>query len=225
MLAWIRRGYADHVAPGLRRLHLPPVPGVWAAVLAGLIVPFLLEVDAVPTELRPSLARRRLRAFRPEPVPVGPRGEILHDRPAFAWREVPDAHGYFFKLLTAEGSVYNTTEFVSGRRHLLEPPDRLQRGRRYTWWVQALDRDRRRLGEPVQVPFSVAKLEARTAGPGRSAARLTDPARRALALAGWYATLDSPHDVASALEIYLRHAPDGEDADLARRTLQALGRR
>lgn len=213
------------IALRLRQLHVPPMKGAALALVIGLVLPFVLAADREPAELRMSLVRDRLANFEPQSIPSGPSGTILHARPAFSWQGVNGATAYRFELTEEGGAEYVQGYVTTELRYLLEPPARLERGHRYTMLVQPLDEAGATIGRPIEETFSVARLDDALAETLLRAQRIKDPGRRAITLAGIYADQGSPHDVASALEFYLRAAPEGEEAALAMDLLASLGRR
>ncbi len=213
------------VALRLRQFYVPPMKGAVLALVIGLMLAFTLAAEREPAELRASLAHDRLAGFEPQSARSGPSGTILHTRPAFSWQSVNGATAYRFELTEAGGAEYLPGEICAEPRYLLEPPARLERGHRYHMRVQPLDETGATIGRSIEETFSVAELDEALAETLLRAQRIKDPGRRALTLAGIYADQGSSHDVASALEFYLRAAPEGEEAALAADLLARLGRR
>jgi hypothetical protein len=184
---------------GLR--FLPPVPTVILAVAAGVLVPFVVTVDALPTQLAPSVARDRLARFRaqfPDLPDSGPSGLICSHRPAFFWPEHTGADSYSLRVYSSDGVEQVTADGLKTTFHLIQPPGGLTPGVSYRFEVSAVV-----AGEPIpwqEHDFTVRPppddLEPLLAG---SRMHL-DPEEGAFVLLGYYAGLESPSpcDVISA---------------------------
>jgi len=183
-------------ATGLR--FLPPVGAALAVLAAGLLLPFVPRVDALPPQLAPSLANARITRFvraYPDLPDVGPSGPIFAPRPAFYWPAHPDAQSYSFRLERADGTEQAAADGITRTFHFVPPPARLKPGA-YRFQVHALVNGRK-------VPWQERDFSVKAA-PG-DLQRLTSTigmdlggADGAYVLLGCYADLQSPHDVVSA---------------------------
>jgi hypothetical protein len=124
---------------GLRLL--PPVPTVLLVVTAGVLVPFLAAVDALPTQFDPDLARDRVARFRaqyPKMPDSGPSGLICSRRPAFFWPEHAGADSYSLRVYSNDGTEQVTADGLRTTFHLIEPPGGLVPGVAYRFEVAAV---------------------------------------------------------------------------------------
>lgn len=186
--------FAD--ATGLR--FLPPVGAALAVLAAGLLLPFVPRVDALPPQLAPSLASARVARFvraHPDLPEAGPSGAIFAPRPAFYWPAHPDARSYSFRLERADGTEQAAAEGITRTFHFVPPPGRLEPGE-YRFRVHALVKGQK-------VPWQERDFSVKAAP--EELQRLTSTigmdlggADSAYVLLGCYADLQSPHDVVSA---------------------------
>jgi hypothetical protein len=183
-------------ATGLR--FLPPLGAAAVVLAAGLLLPFVPRVDALPPQLAPSLASARIARFvraHADLPEAGPSGSIFAPRPAFYWPARPDAATYSFRLERADGTEQATASGLTRTFHFVPPPGRLEPGE-YRFQVHAIVR-----GEKIpwqERSFSVKpapeELQRLLSTIGMD---LGGP-DSAYVLLGCYADIQSPHDVVSA---------------------------
>jgi hypothetical protein len=180
---------------GLRLL--PPVGTALAVLAAGVLIPFVPRVDALPPQLAPSLASARIARFlraHPELPEAGPSGAIYAARPAFFWPERAGADAYVFRLYRADGTEQAAAE-VRKTFTLIPPPGRLEPGE-YRFEVKAVVK-----GETVawqERTFTVRPApEDLTRLLGAMGMDLSAAESQYVVL-GYYADLRSPDDVISA---------------------------
>lgn len=193
----IRHGWeAFATRAGLRLL--PPVGAALAVLAAGVLVPFLPRVDALPPQLAPSLAASRLARFlraNPTLPETGPSGAIHTAQPAFFWPEREGAESYSFRLYRADGDEQASADGIKTTFTLIPPPGVLAPGE-YRFEVKALvKRD--------LVPWQERKFTVRPAPEGFQQLRASmgmdlDGAESAYVVLGYYADRGSPDDVISA---------------------------
>ena len=111
ILSWPFRKIREELFPFLGRETvgaMPPKGTIGAVVLLGILVPFVIDVDARQPAL--VLARERIEGFLagflarhrtgPDLIPAG---TILAERPAFIWKRPPEnADHYRFRLYAGE---------------------------------------------------------------------------------------------------------------------------
>ena len=191
-----RKWEAFAARTGLRLL--PPVGTALAVLAAGVLLPFVPRVDALPPQLAPSLASARivrfLRAHKELPE-AGPSGAIYASRPAFFWPEREGADSYAFRLYRADGAEQAAASGVRQTFTLIPPPGRLEPGE-YRFEVKAIVR-----GETV--PWREHAFTVRPAPEDLvrlfGAMGMDLPATESqYVMLGYYADLGSPHDVISA---------------------------
>lgn len=181
---------------GLRLL--PPVGTAVAVLALGVLIPFLPRVDALPPQLAPTLASARLARFlrsHPDLPDAGPSGPIYSVRPAFYWPERPGAANYSFRLHGADGTELAAAKGIKNTFHIVPPPGRLNPGE-YRFEVRAVVN-----GE--EVPWQERVFTVRDTPEGlrellASTGIDLDGSQREYVLIGYYADLQSPHDVISA---------------------------
>jgi len=218
--------------------HLPPVPTILGLLLLALLLPLSLGGTARPSALAEDIATRRVERYlatvEPRPDHPGPAGDIHSLRPCFHWPAHPDAARYSFRLVRDDGATVIQTDLLEEPRYLRRAPASLEAGRSYRFEAKAIDARGEALAWPGgsgrKVYLQQGSSPARVLEPTPELASLLeqarlelDPAETAWVLAGHFATIDAPADVATALETYLDHAPDGRHADLARALLTRLG--
>jgi hypothetical protein len=181
---------------GLR--FLPPVAAAIVVLAAGILLPFVPRVDALPPQLAPSLAASRISRFlRADPdIPdVGPTGPTYAARPAFFWPECPGAESYSFRLYRADGTEQAAADGIRRTFHIIPPPGRLDPGE-YRFEVVAVAKGTKTPWQQgafrvLPAPEAIRKLSD-TVGVDLGAAE------NAYVLLGCYADLRSPSDVVSA---------------------------
>lgn len=225
--AW--RSFLDFLSSN-RLDALPPARTAILILAVGVLVPLAAGVNTQPAAVTTSLARERLTLFLkklPDPPPsvspVSPRGEVHAARPAFHWPAVEGAARYKFRLHLGDTLIIGT-DTVDAPRFAMPAPGHLEAGKTYRFRAVAVAGDGRELGSAgdtftVQSP-SEALVELR-----RQTREEVEPAAAALVLAGYYADQGWAMDVASALEGYLRLAPEGDSSELAHTVLSRLGYR
>jgi hypothetical protein len=182
---------------GLR--FLPPVPTVLLVLAAGVLVPFVAPVDALPTQFAPSLAQERLARFRaahPTLPEAGPLGSVYSKRPAFFWPAHADADHYSLRVLRSDGTEQVRVDMLRRPFHLIQPPGGLEPGASYRFEVVAFV-----AGEalPWQEHSFAIRPEPEDLGPLLASLRLgLGTEESAYVLLGYYADKQSPHDVVSA---------------------------
>jgi len=208
----------------LRPERIPPIPAISAALLLGLVVPFLANVEHRPTEFSLALARTRLESFQGAPRTPAPQGEIFSERPAFHWDAVPGAASYSFRLGVVDGDDWITPVTTALPRFLVRPPGKLESEKRYRYAIGALDPAGSPVGAPQTGEFQRVDPPPALAGTIARARRFAKGAELSLVLAGIFAEAGASDDVASCLETYLDASPAGSDARLAETVLHRLGR-
>lgn len=198
----------------------PAIPGILAALILGIAVPFLIEADAMPAECSPSLARERLGNLLATPATPLLRDRIYAVRPGLVWQAIPGATRYEIEIFEGDRLYVGRTP-VANRWYLVRDPARIQPGVPYRLVVRGFDAAGAAAGAPRESTFSLAASDERD-DVMRKSARFAR-AQKEWILAGLFAHLGSPVDAAGALLNYLEAAPGGADADLARRVLSHLG--
>jgi hypothetical protein len=181
---------------GLR--FLPPVGAALIVLAAGVLLPFVPRVDALPPQLAPSLAAARVTRFvraHADLPEAGPSGAIFSTRPAFYWPAHPDAKSYSFRLERADGTQQAAADGITRTFHFVPPPGRLVPGE-YRFSVHAVAKGERIPWQERQFTVRPApeELEQLT----RTLGMDLGGAESAYVLLGCYADLQSPHDVVSA---------------------------
>jgi len=177
---------------------LPPVSAAVAVLAAGVLLPFMPRVDALSPQLAPSLASARLTRFLREHVDLpdaGPSGSTYSSRPGFYWPERPGAESYCFTLRRSDGTEQAAATGITRTFHVIPPPGRLAPGE-YRFEVRAVVN-----GE--EIPWQERAFTVRETPEELSRLRGTmgvdlDAAQTEYVLIGFYADLQSPHDVVSA---------------------------
>jgi hypothetical protein len=193
----IRHGWeAFATRTGLRLL--PPVGAALAVLAAGVLLPFVPRVDALPPQLAPSLASARVARFlraHPDLPEAGPSGPVHTPRPAFFWPEREGADSYSFRLYRADGTAQAAADGIRTTFTLIPPPGALAPGE-YRFEVKAVVKR-----EPVMhiertftvlpAPEDFARLRAEMGMdlPGKEFSYV---------LLGYYADIGSADDVISA---------------------------
>ena len=165
---------------------------------------------------------------------AGPTGGIHSLRPCFHWPAHPDAARYSFRLVRDDGATVIQTDLLDEPRYLRRAPANLEPGRSYRFEAKALGSQGDALGWTGEAGRKVYLQQGgapvRMLEPTPELTELVERARLELdaaetawVLAGYFATIEAPADVASALETYLDQAPDGAHAGLARALLHRLG--
>jgi len=218
--------------------HMPPVPTILGVVIVALAVPLAFGVPARPPALADDIATLRvehyLETVPQTPLHAGPAGDIYSQRPCFHWPPHPDAVRYSFRLMRDDGATVILTDLLEEPRYLRRAPASLEIGRTYRFEVKALDAHgnsiawvgedgRKRYIEQGASPLRVVEPPPALAEIIEKARLELQPADTAWVLAGYFASIDAPADVAAALETYLDAAPGGPRAGLALRLLERLG--
>jgi hypothetical protein len=193
----IRHGWESFATrTGLRLL--PPVGAALAVLAAGVILPFLPRVDALPPQFAPSLASARiarfLRAHGTLPD-FGPTGAVYSTRPAFFWPAREGADSYAFRLHGEGGTELAAAQGIKETFTMIPPPGRLAPGE-YRFEVKAVLK-----GETLPWQEHAFTVRATPADlerlHGRMGMDLT-AAESDYVLLGYYSDLRSEDDVISA---------------------------
>ncbi len=213
---------------------LPPIRTTVAVIFAGIVLPFLVDVDARPASMSTSLATQRLVKFRGggATLPaVAPEGALTHDLPAFRWPAIEGATQYGFRLYRGN-ALWVGSDVLREPRYRLRPPGRLEggsgEGKEYRYEIRAYDATGRSLrwGDRDRLEGSFRMLERpeEDVVALQSLRRDLPAAEAAFVTAGLCAAKGSPCDVAAALEAYLDSAPAADASTaLATEILTKLG--
>jgi len=206
---------------------LPPVKSVALVLIIGVLVPLSMGIDTLPAELTTSLARERLELFLKKQEGVAPAvapGDAIYcERPAFHWPKVDGATRYRFRL-SAGDTLWIGTDIVDEPRFVMPMPGRLEVLTPYHFRAIAVSENGRELGSAGDT-FTVQSPSEELVSLRQSVRDELEPTAAVLVMAGYYAEQGWAVDTASALEAYLRLAPDGASAELALRVLSQLGYR
>jgi len=228
---------ATELFPALARggaRSLPPMRTTILAVLAGIALPFLVDVDARPASMSTGLATQRLARFRATGAVLPalcPEGALIHDLPAFRWPAIEGAERYGFRLYRGD-ALWIGSDLVREARYRLRPPGRLEggagEGKHYRFEIRAYDAAGRSLrwGEldRLEGSFTMRELAEEDLVALQSLRRDLPAAEAAFVAAGLCAEKGSACDVAAALEAYLDVAPPGDaSAAVAVKMLTGLG--
>ncbi len=213
---------------------LPPVRTIVLVVLAGIVLPFLVPVDARPASMSTGLATQRLAKFAASGAAVpalAPEGALVFDLPAFRWPAVEGAATYGFRLYRGD-TLWIGSDVLREPRYRLRPPGRLEGGsgdgRPYRYEIRAYDATGRSLrwgeSDRLEGGFTMRELAEEDALALQALRRDLPAGEAAFVAAGLCAAKGSACDVAAALEAYLDVAPPGDaSAAFAAGLLTMLG--